>query len=86
MTIQNYERYYNNQQLDNYNNYRKRQKYIPKKCHKRKRGYQKSYNTCSSETEDEELYIPKRKLVKKRKQQKVYDDVDDDSNDDYPYY
>ena len=85
LTIQNYERYYNDQQLDNYNNYSKRQKYIPKKYHKRKRRYQKSYNTSNSETEDKESYIPKRKLIKKRKQRKVYDVVDGNSNDDYPY-
>ena len=71
LTIQNYERYYNDQQLDSYNNYNKRLKYIPKNYHKRKRRYQKSYSTSSSETEDEELYIPKRKLIKKRKQKKV---------------
>ena len=71
LTIQNYERYYNDQQLDSYNNYNKRLKYTPKNYHKRKRRYQKSYNTSSSETEDEELYIPKRKLIKKRKQKKV---------------
>ena len=33
LAIQNYGRYYNAQQLDNYNNYNKRQKYIPKKYH-----------------------------------------------------
>ena len=87
LTKQNYERYSYDQQLDSYNNYNKRQKYIPKKYHKRKRRYQKSYRTSSSETEDEELYIPKRKLIKKRKQRKVYySDVDGDSNVDYPYY
>ena len=86
LTIQNYERYYNDQQLDNYNNYSKRQTHIPKKHHKRKRRHQKSYNTSSSKTKDEELYIPKRKLIKKRKQKKVYDDVDGNSIDDYPYF
>ena len=30
LAIQNYERYYNDQLLDNYNDYNKRQKYIPK--------------------------------------------------------
>ena len=55
LAIQNYERCYNNQQLDSYNNYNKRQKYIPKKYRKRKRRYQKSYNTSSSETKDKEL-------------------------------
>ena len=45
LTIQNYERYYNDQQLDSYNNYNKRLKYIPKNYHKRKRRYQKSCNT-----------------------------------------
>ena len=30
LAIQNYERYYNDQRLDNYNDYNKRQKYIPK--------------------------------------------------------
>ena len=39
LAIQNYERYYNAQQLDNYNNYNKRQKYIPKKYHERKRRF-----------------------------------------------
>ena len=58
-----------------------------KKYHKRKRTCQKSYNTSSIETKDEELYIPKRKIIKKGKQKEVdYDDVDDDTNDDYPYY
>ena len=52
LTIQSYKRYYNDQQLDNYNSYSKRQKYAPKKYHKRKRRYQKSFNT-SSKTEDE---------------------------------
>ena len=59
LAIQNYERYYNDQQLDSFNNYNKRQKYIPKKYHKRKRRYQKPYNSFSSETEDEEIIIPK---------------------------
>ena len=59
LAIQNYERYYNDQQLDSFNNYNKRQKYIPKKYHKRKRRYQKPYNSSSSETEDEEIIIPK---------------------------
>ena len=49
LTIQNYERYYNDQQLDNYHNYSKSQKHIPKKYNKRKIRYQKSYNTSSSE-------------------------------------
>ena len=58
-----------------------------KKYHKRKRRCQKSYNTSSIETKDEELYIPKRKIINKGKQKEVYyDDVDDDTNDDYPYY
>ena len=30
LAVQNYERYYNDHQLDNYNDYSKRQKYIPK--------------------------------------------------------
>ena len=30
LAIQNYERYYHDQLLDNYNDYNKRQKYIPK--------------------------------------------------------
>ena len=39
LAIQNYERYHNDQQLDSFNNYHKKQKYIPKKYHKRKRRY-----------------------------------------------
>ena len=64
LAIQNYERYYNDQQLDSYNNQSKRQKYIPKKHHKRKRRYQESYNSSSSVTEDEEIIIPRRKKRK----------------------
>ena len=84
MAIQNYERYYNDHQLDNYNNYNKRQKYIPKK-YKRKRRYQKTYNSSSSETKDEEIIVPRRK---KRRQKKVcYDeDVDGDASKAYAYY
>ena len=66
LTVQNYERYYNDHQLDNYNDYKKRQKYIPKK-YKRKRRYQKLYNSSSSETEDEEIIVLRRK---KRRQKK----------------
>ena len=65
LAIQNYERY-NNQQLDNYNNYNKRQKYIPKKS-KRKRRYQKPYNSSSSKTEDEEIIVPRRKRRRQTK-------------------
>ena len=48
LTIQNYERYYNDQQLDSYNNYNKRQKYVPKNLITLIILYQKSYNTSSS--------------------------------------
>ena len=48
LAIQNHETYYNDHQLDKYNNCYKRQKYIPKK-YKRKRKYQKPYNSSSSE-------------------------------------
>ena len=68
LAIQNYERYYNDQLLDNYNDYNKRQKYIPKK-YKRKRKYQKPYNSSSSKTEDEEIIVPRRK---KRRQKKAF--------------
>ena len=84
LAIQNYERYYNDQLLDNYNDYNKRQKYIPKK-YKRKRKYQKPYNSSSSKTEDEEINVPRRK---KRRQKKVYDDddVDRTANEVYAFY
>ena len=84
LAIQNYERYYNDQLLDNYNDYNKRQKYIPKK-YKRKRKYQKPYNSSSSKTEDEEINVPRRK---KRRQKKVYDDDDVDRtvNEVYSFY
>ena len=84
LAIQNYERYYNAQQLDNYNNYNKRQKYIPKKYHEKKRRYQKPHNSSSSKTEYEEIFVPRRK---KNKTKKVYyDDVDVDANEAYAYY
>ena len=84
LAVQNYERYYNDQELDNYNDYNKRPKYIQKKC-KRKRRYQKPYNSSSSKSpEDEEIIVPRRK---KRRQKKVYyDDVDGDANEVYTYY
>ena len=84
LAIQNYERYYHDQLLDNYNDYNKRQKYIPKK-YKRKRKYQKPYNSSSSETENEEINVPRRK---KRTQKIVYDDddVDGTANEVYSYY
>ena len=66
LAIKNYERYYNDQRLDNYNDYNKRQKYIPKK-YKRKRRYQKPYNSSSSKTEDEEIIVSRKK---KRRQKK----------------
>ena len=66
LAIQNYERYYNNQWLGNYNDYNKRQKHIPKK-YKRKRRYQKPYNSSSSETGDEEIIVPRRKKEDKKK-------------------
>ena len=68
LAIQNYEIYYNDHQLDNYNSCHKRQKYIPKK-YKRKRKYQKPYNSSSSKTEDEEIIVPRRK---KRRQKKAF--------------
>ena len=85
LEIQSYERYYNDQQLDNYNNYNKRQKYIPKKYHKRKRRYKKTYNNSSSETEDGQIIVPRKK---KRRQKKVYydDNVDGGTNEAYAYY
>ena len=36
LTIQSYEQYYNDQQLDNYNSYSKRQKNVPKNTIKEK--------------------------------------------------
>ena len=84
LTIQNYERCHNDQRSNNYNDYNKRQKYIPKKD-KRKRRYQKPYNNSSSETEDKEIIISRRK---KRREKKVYDDddVDSDANEVHKYY
>ena len=67
LAIQNYERYYNDQQLDSFNNYNKRQKYIPKKYHKRKSRYQKTYNNSTSETEDEQIIVPRKKKEDKKK-------------------
>ena len=67
LEIQSYERYYNDQQLGNYNNYNKRQKYIPKKYHKRKSRYQKKYNNSTSETEDEQIIVPRKKKEDKKK-------------------